>query len=130
MYVQDITLSKNDVVIDDVERVLSNNRIGEYGAYIFFEKEDGPSLWIHINNDKFYLYYFKDNTGRHPGFHSMGNRIDLKDDMVKFVQVGAVMADGFDAPGYSIVGVADAIRAAREFLETKSLPQSVEWQEL
>jgi len=58
------TTGRADINSDEVlARRLRTQRVGRYGAFILAHTEQGPSLWIHINEDVAYLHY-ADQPGR------------------------------------------------------------------
>jgi hypothetical protein len=114
---------------DELEHRLRSVRRGDYGAAIL-SHDDRVSLWIHINNSFAYLHFFPDNTGRHLGFQPTGMSPENCDKDVHFLQIDGGEADSITMPCSTVVPVAVAYIAAREFLHDPVLPPSILWSEL
>jgi hypothetical protein len=109
---------------------LRSTRKGIYGAFILCHDETGPSLFIQINNDLAYLHFFPDDQGRHPGFQPTGMSPADCPESVYLMQDDGFEANGDTMPGYALVSVDVAYRAAAEFLHEPVLPPSISWFEL
>jgi hypothetical protein len=114
---------------DEVIHRLRSVRKDGYGAAILSHGGQA-SLWIHINREIAYLHFFPDNTGGHPGFQPTGMSPEDCDERVQFLQTDAGEADSFAVPCSTLVPVAVAYEAAKEFLRNPVLPPSISWLEL
>ncbi len=114
---------------DELQHRLRTVRKGDYGAAVL--SHDGQvSLWIHINKDVAYLHFFRDNAGRHPGYQPTGMSPENCDEDVHFLQTDGGEADSITMPYSTLVPVAIAYEAAKEFLHDPVLPPSISWFEL
>jgi hypothetical protein len=107
---------------------LRSVRRGADGAFIL--SHGGPtSLWLHFNGEASYLYFFPDQDGTRAGYVPDG-MWPGDHDPVSFQLVGGSEADSITVPGWQLVPVDVAYRAAVEYLHTDSLPRSIKWLEL
>jgi len=128
MNIETITGNLSVADLSQLQSVLRNTRLGQYGAFILSHRTHGSSLWLHINGDIAYLHYF-DGRYRHPGFQSE-NKTSSSADSIRFLLVGGSEADAIEMPTYCLLPAVAAYRAAEEYFEIDRMPPNVCWTEL
>lgn len=119
----------------DLVHRLSSIRQGVYGAFILTHKKNGPSLWVHVNNEFAWLNYFPvPDYLVHAGYHAIGMTPPKCKRPVRF-KVHRNRIEEFGGAYISIepdnlVTFAEAVAAAREFFKQDSPPASIQWEEL
>jgi hypothetical protein len=113
---------------DELEHRLRTVRKGDYGAAVLSHGGQA-SLWIHINKSVAYLHFFPDRN-HHPGFQPTGMTPSECDDEVHFLPIDGGEADSITLPCSTLVPVAAAYQAAKEFMHDPILPPSISWLEL
>ena len=113
---------------EDLLSRLRSVRRGSDGAFVLDHGGD-ESLWVHINGEAAFLYYFPFRDGRQAGFvpNDMWQGEHLE---VRFLLVDGFESDAIFPPWYQLVTVDTAYQAAIEFLHSPSLPESLTWLEL
>jgi hypothetical protein len=112
----------------ELDRRLASVREGAYGAFILSHRKGGPSLWIHIHNEVAYVHYFPaPDYLVHAGYQATGMTPPGCDQPVRFRIIGG---DDITMPPATLVPVADAVAAAKEFFTDPALPPSIKWLEL
>ena len=114
----------------ELESRLREVRQGYYVAFILTHESPYPSLWIHMNRDFAFLHWFLDPDEDHAGFNSTNMAPAGCTDQIFFLQLGAVVPDGFEVPNEFVVSLPAAVKAAKEFLDTKRMPACITWLEL
>lgn len=114
----------------DLERLLRSVRSGDYGGFMLWHDEDGPSLSLLFNKDMAFAYFFPDQSGEHPGYQSLGGLPDQGLETVHFLQAPRDEGSAFDIPWQFVVTVDTACKAAKEFLRGPERPPSISWFEL
>jgi hypothetical protein len=114
---------------DDLAQLLRSKRRGDYGAFILWHRDGGPSLWIHTYKQLAYLHFFLDDSEKHPGFQSQ-SVTSITTEQVHFLQTNGIEADSIDAPPDTVVPIQQAYEAARAFFRNPERPESVTWFEL
>ena len=113
---------------EDLTNRLRTIRKGNFGAFILWHEDGGPSLWVHLNKDLAHLHFFPDASGAHPGFQCSTGLASGGE--VRFLQTDGSEADSITVPRDAVIPVQHAYEAAREFLHTKTRPSSIQWLEL
>jgi Immunity protein Imm1 len=113
----------------DVERIL----LKRYGRgvnafWIYHEQRKHLCLIVLVNNELANLNYLPDD-GDHPGFHSIGTIPSLPAHEYTTFYMNSPN-EPEEVPNDAIVPFADAMAAAKEFLLSPDLPQSIKWFEL
>lgn len=112
-----------------LEEKLKTLRKDKYGAFVLSRQEDGPSLWINVNNNIAYIHYFTTLDGSHPGFQPADmNSADFPESVHFWGLDGE--SDSFDMPNSTLVPVELAYLAAKEYFEHEGRPKSIQWFEL
>src|SRR5262245_17739735 len=107
---------------------LRSVRRGPDGAFVLSHGGD-ESLWVHINGEAAFLWFCPDRNGKHPGF--VPDRMWSGEEREsRFLLVNGTEADSIRVPGWQLLPVDSAYRAAVEFLRFPVLPASVSWFEL
>ena len=127
MYIQDLRARSIVEREDELMQRLRSVRKGDFGAFILWHKDGGPSLWIHTNKDLAYLHFFPDKSSDHPGLQPTGMSPMHCDASVKFLQTSGAEADSITVPQDKLVSVDLAYRAAIEFLHKPGASTSVSW---
>ena len=113
---------------EELQTRLRATRRGDFGAFILWHADGGPSLWIHVNKDRAYLHFFPDRSGDHPGFQSSGGPTNGDD--IRFLQTDGSDADSITVPRSAVIPVQEAYAAASEFWQKNERPRSIRWLEL
>jgi hypothetical protein len=114
---------------DELLARLQSVRRNADGAFILHHHGGDESLWVHINGDAAFLWFFPNRNGGHPGFVTDGMWAGEQRD-VRFLLVGGDEGSAIWVPWWQLVPVNVAYWAAVEFLQAAPLPQSVRWLEL
>jgi hypothetical protein len=113
---------------DELLARLRSDRRGSDGAFILSHGGD-ESLWLFIHGDDAFLWFLPDRDGKHPGFVPDGMWGSERRG-VRFLQTSGTLADAIEVPGWQLVPVEAAYRAAVEYLHSPERPASVSWFEL
>jgi len=91
------------------------------------DEEDSPCLAILVNNDYANLTYFPEDG--HPGFQSVGTGTDLNMEEITVFYTNTPEEE-MEINNDAVVPFEIALKAAKEFFLTSTLPTCLEWIEL
>ena len=128
MIIQDLEHTVEDVDVSQVERVLSVRFGRGFNSFwLFHGQDDYPAINILVNGDLASMHYFV--AENEAGFQSQGCLTELeKGGFTEFRMAG--LDEVQMMPNESVVSIADAIDAAREFAAEAQPPKSVKWLKL
>jgi hypothetical protein len=89
---------------------------------------DFPRLSIAVNGDLSEIHYFPKD--RHPGYLSIGGRLNLDPDKMTTFSVGPSRSHDIQTGNEFVISFAEAMKVAKEFFHSQELPRSIEWVEL
>ncbi len=99
------------------------------GLFWIAESENSyPYLGIRVTESVGDIHFFPEEG--HPGFRCIGGEDLPKSGNTVLIYYGCDPADGEETPNEFIVPFATLLVVAKEFLQSKKLPESVKWLEL
>jgi hypothetical protein len=109
----------------DIEKALGKRHAGHNEFWLSHGAELHPAMSILVNGDLASIHYFP--TERNPGFASVGGLQNVEPTEVVFF-VSPTEKIWVDSG--AVISFADAVRAAREFSISATMPKCIEWLEL
>lgn len=128
MIVEDFEQVEEVNDVDTLERKLSVRYANAANSFTLSHgRKREPVLLILVRGELANLHYFP--RRRHPGFQSTGTvaGLDLEGSTIFFITNAAERQEVLNR---SVVPVSLAVQAAKEFLVSEELPQSVQWEEM
>ena len=118
---------KADSVLQ-LESVLSNKYAqNRNGFWLTHNDEENPTLALLVNGDFATLYYFPREG--HPGFVPAEGLENVSEAGTTAFSIDALEQES-EIPNEQVVSFTKAVTAAKNFFESKQIPQSMKWREL
>ncbi len=93
----------------------------DVSVFVTSGKWECPYMNLLIQGNRAYVHYF--SAGDVAGFQSIG---ESESDEIVTINSG----HEYYVPEYTLVSLDSALNAAKEFIQTKTLPKSIEWHEM
>jgi hypothetical protein len=93
----------------------------EVSVFVTSEKCECPYMNLLIQGNRAYVHYF--SAGDVAGFQSIG-----ESESDEIVTINSSYE--YNVPEYTLVSLDSALSAAKEFIQTTTLPKSIEWYEM
>jgi hypothetical protein len=112
--------------LPELQAILNGRQPGNVNAFCLSTQIGGfPALSIFIKGDLAVLHY--QLIPDEPGFRSLGEEEEGES---MYFSIGPNPGDDIEEPSEAIVSFQTAWQAAKEFYETRRLPESIKWIEL
>jgi hypothetical protein len=112
--------------VDDLHTVLARRCEGGFNSYwLSHGEEEHPTLSLLVKGDLATLSYFPKEFDA--GFRSVGALPHLNAGETTTFSISKYPADDVDVLNDAVLPFSVALEAAKDFFNSKDLPQSVEW---
>jgi len=126
MNIEDISGTHIVNNIAELEAVLNRRHLGDVNAFWLATESGGfPTLMVLVKECLAVLHYLP--TADEPGLRSLGEN---QDGEIMHFSISPSSADDVQEPSDAIVTLDAAWQAAKEFFDSRTLPQSIRWKEL
>jgi hypothetical protein len=110
----------------ELEAILNRRQPGNVNAFWLSTQSGGfPALLILVKGDLAVLHY--QTVADEPGFRSLSEK---EEGEPMYFSIGPNTGDDVEEPTDALVSLETALQAAKEFFDSRKLPESIKWIEL